>query len=394
MGAIAEIDIQQFGEIIEWTITHGLKTAILGLGAPGIGKSESIQQIAAKYGYHLEDKRLAQMSEVEIGGLMYPSADKTETNWLCPDWFPKENGPKTILLLDEITSAPKRVQVAAYQLVLDRRIGRFKLPESTVVIALGNRAEDNGVYVEMAAPLANRFEIYNINLKPDKWLAWARKANVHPAVTAYIESNPKDLHDRVEDSEDIVFTSPRSWKRVSDILWADNNDENTTRDNSQSDVGQIALRKIQATLGSEVYSKFLQFTKMSQYANLVNAIMSGDKSALTSEERSCRISDGVSVSARCLILNVGENYLRNFGEQTNELYKAGDPSAEQFKKGYANAFGRWKGWVANNLGDESAARTATALKEYSPFLSSDQAKDNVINAASGLTGLAAELDVI
>lgn len=153
----------------------------MGLGAPGVGKSQVVARVAKRYGFHLEDLRLAQMSEVEIGGLICPDKEARKTEWLKPNFFPEEDGPKTILLLDEITSANKRVQVAAYQLVLDRRIGRHKLPESTIIIALGNRENDNGVFVQLAAPLADRFTILDIKLDVDEWL---HDYAMNPAISA------------------------------------------------------------------------------------------------------------------------------------------------------------------------------------------------------------------
>ena len=139
--------IRDFGECIEFNIEHNIKHAILGLGAPGIGKSQIVQQIGDKHGFKVIDIRLSQMSEVEIGGLIYPNEDKTKTRWLTPEILPdeKRDGKNTILLLDELTSCSKRVQVAAYQLILDRRIGEYRLPEGTFIVALGNREEDDGV---------------------------------------------------------------------------------------------------------------------------------------------------------------------------------------------------------------------------------------------------------
>ena len=108
--------ITEFRECVEYNIDHNIKHAILGLGAPGVGKSQVIRQIGKKYGYKVIDIRLAQMSEVEIGGLIYPNAERTKTVWLSPEILPdeKRDGKNTILLLDEITSCTKRVQVAAY----------------------------------------------------------------------------------------------------------------------------------------------------------------------------------------------------------------------------------------------------------------------------------------
>lgn len=243
--------IKEFGECVEYNIRHNLKHAVLGLGAPGVGKSQLIRQIGAKYGYKVIDIRLAQMSEVEIGGLIYPNESRTKTVWLSPEILPDEerDGPNTILLLDEITSCTKRVQVAAYQLILDRRIGQYKLPEGTFVVALGNREDDDGVYIRLAGPLADRFEIHYIEPDFNGWkYDFALKNGVHPWVVSYLTFHPSSLHTQKDDPEAIVFATPRSWVRVSDILKYD------------SDIRKPVVRnKVIGNVGTAEGTQFLEY---------------------------------------------------------------------------------------------------------------------------------------
>lgn len=214
--------LEEFGEAVEFNIVNNLKTAVLGLGAPGVGKSQIVRQIGEKYGYKVIDVRLAQMSEVEIGGLIYPNESKTGTIWLTPEILPnvERDGEKTILVLDEITSCSKRVQVAAYQLILDRRIGQYTLPEGCFVIALGNREDDNGVYIQLAGPLADRFEIHYIEPDFESWKnGYAIPHGIHSFVLDYLTFKPTALHTQASEDEDaMIFATPRSWERVSDIL--------------------------------------------------------------------------------------------------------------------------------------------------------------------------------
>ena len=245
--------IQEFQETIEFNIEHNLKHSILGLGAPGVGKSQVIRQIGKKYGFKVIDIRLAQMSEVEIAGLIYPNESRTKTIWLAPDILPNEerDGKNTILLLDEITSCPKRVQVAAYQLILDRRIGQYKLPDGTFVVALGNREDDDGVYIRLAGPLADRFEIHYIEPDFNSWkYDFALKHGVHPYVIDYLTSKPAALHTQDPESDAMVFATPRSWERVSDILRID------------SDVSKKVVRhKIIGNIGTVEGSQFVDFCR-------------------------------------------------------------------------------------------------------------------------------------
>lgn len=270
------MNLHEFAEVVEFNIKNNLKLSILGLGAPGLGKSQLIAQIAKKYGYRLIDLRLAQMSEVEIGGLIYPNDSKTRTVWLKPDFFPEPGEQKAILLLDEITSAPKRVQVAAYQLVLDRRIGKHVLPDDTVIIALGNREEDSGVYVQLAAPLANRFNIFNIDIDAKIWLddyAYSdvsskvingKKTPFNPLVSGYIASKPDHLHTQSDNPDAMIFATPRSWERVSDILNADN-----------GELSPVACRLIQGCLDPVTYSEFITLCRNNEEIQLSYDILSG-----------------------------------------------------------------------------------------------------------------------
>ncbi|MBR4514448.1 MAG: AAA family ATPase [Lachnospiraceae bacterium] len=245
------MNIREFKDCVRFNIEHNIKHAILGLGAPGVGKSQAIKQIGEEFGYKVIDLRLAQMSEVEIGGLIYPNEDRTKTRWLSPEVLPDEerDGKNTILLLDEITSCPKRVQVAAYQLILDRRVGQYTLPEGTFVIGLGNREDDDGVYIRLAGPLADRFEIHYIDVDFKTWKNdFAIPFKVHPYVVKYLSFKPQALHTQVPDSEEMIFATPRSWERVSDILKYDSNLNNP-----------VVVNKIAGNVGQAETAQFVKF---------------------------------------------------------------------------------------------------------------------------------------
>lgn len=277
--------IREFQETVEFNIQHNIKHSILGLGAPGVGKSQVIRQIGKKFGYKVIDIRLAQMSEVEIGGLIYPNEARTRTVWLAPDILPNEerDGKNTILLLDEITSCTKRVQVAAYQLILDRRIGQYTLPEGTFVVALGNREDDDGVYIKLAGPLADRFEIHYIESDFESWkYDFALKHGIHRYVVDYLTFKPSDLHTQEPDSDVIVFATPRSWERVSDIL------------NIDSDVSKPVIRnKIIGNIGVAAGTQFVEFCKKQRKVISVQDLLGGRAKAPNNPEELAILVDGL-----------------------------------------------------------------------------------------------------
>ena len=133
-------------------------------GAPGIGKSELVQGIVdqGELGNALMiDMRLALLEPTDLRGYPFRNPETNTMEWSPPSDLPSQDladsYDNVVLFLDELNSAPPSVQAAAYQLVLNRRIGQYILPDNVRIIAAGNRETDRGVTYRMPAPLANRF---------------------------------------------------------------------------------------------------------------------------------------------------------------------------------------------------------------------------------------------
>ena len=120
-------------------------------GPPGIGKSELVEGIARDLGGLMIDLRLGQMEPTDIRGIPFYNKDIGKMDWAPPVELPDEemskDYPIVILFLDELNSAAPSVQSAAYQLILNRRIGKYRLPDNVVMVAAGNRESDKGVTI-------------------------------------------------------------------------------------------------------------------------------------------------------------------------------------------------------------------------------------------------------
>jgi hypothetical protein len=122
------------------------------------------------------------------------------------------------LFLDELTSAVPTVTAAAYQLILDRRLGEYRLPPEWIVVAAGNRQGDRGVTYQMPAPLANRFVHYEVEPDLDDWVAWAHAHGIDPRIVAFLRFRPDLLFDFDPQRHQAAFPSPRSWEFASRAL--------------------------------------------------------------------------------------------------------------------------------------------------------------------------------
>ena len=186
-------------------------------GAPGIGKSTIIRELAESRGIGFIDVRLAQREPIDIRGLPVPEGDGVK--WLVSSEWPRDPNSRGIILFDEITAADRSLQVAAYEFILDRRLGDlYKVPDGWYICAAGNRVEDRAVASTMSSALANRFLHVELQEDAEVWSKWALARGLHPNVVAFIRFKPDYLFSTENENLERGWPSPRSWERVSTIL--------------------------------------------------------------------------------------------------------------------------------------------------------------------------------
>jgi MoxR-like ATPase len=187
-------------------------TPVMLWGPPGVGKSQIVAQVAAKHAVRMIDIRLSQMEPTDLRGIPFRAGERVE--WSIPNLLPEvaRHGARGILFLDEITSAPPTVTAAAYQLILDRRLGDYRVPDGWAIFAAGNRQGDRGVTYHMAAPLANRFTHYEVEADLDDWVAWAHRHDIDERLIAFLRFRPELLFEFKPNVNPIAFPSPRTWE--------------------------------------------------------------------------------------------------------------------------------------------------------------------------------------
>lgn len=242
------------------SIKHALrkKRPIFLWGPPGIGKSDIVAQITASLpNSHLIDVRLSLWEPTDIKGIPYFNSNANTMSWAPPSELPSQEFAaqydNIVLFLDEMNSAAPSVQAAAYQLILNRKVGTYKLPDNVMIVAAGNREADKGVTYRMPAPLANRFVHLELAVNFDDWFSWAVNNKVHQDVVGYLSFSKKDLYDFDPKSPSRSFATPRSWSFVSELL-EDDIDAGTTTDLVAGAIGEglavkfMAHRKVAASM--------------------------------------------------------------------------------------------------------------------------------------------------
>ena len=185
-------------------------------GPPGCGKSSVIKQVAQDLGLELLDVRATLLDPVDLRGL--PTVADGVAAWCPPAFLPRAG--RGLLFLDELAQAPPSVQAACLQLVLDRQLGEYTLPDEWCVVAASNRAEDRAGTHRLISPLLNRFVHLDLDVSADDWQQWAVTANVAPEVRAFLRFRPGLLFQLEPAGNPRAFPTPRSWQFVSDVLAA------------------------------------------------------------------------------------------------------------------------------------------------------------------------------
>lgn len=192
-------------------IAGRLQLSVMIWGPPGIGKSSVVAQAAEDHTMRLIDVRLSQLAPTDLRGLPVP--DNGVARWYPPEFLPREG--RGVLFLDELNMAPPAVQGIAQQLILDRRVGSYEVPEGWYIWAAGNRKEDRASVFDMPAPLANRF--LHLEVQPDfeSFKRYAIERGLHEQIVAFLSYRPVLLHKL--DTQRVAWPSPRSWAMANQL---------------------------------------------------------------------------------------------------------------------------------------------------------------------------------
>jgi MoxR-like ATPase len=243
-------------------------------GPPGIGKSSIVKQTAERHGIDFIDLRLSQLAPTDLRGLPVADPQALVSRWLPPEFLPRDGAG--ILFLDEINLAPPVMQGMAQQLILDRRVGSYTVPDGWFIIAAGNRKEDRAASFDMPAPLANRFIHLEIEPDLDSFKHYALERGIDEQIIAFVMFRPELLHKLTP--QQAAWPSPRSWDMANMLL------------KHHMDVG--------AAIGAGAAVEFRAFRDLYVQVPDLDAILKGANDPSWPEEPSVRYATVVGLTAR------------------------------------------------------------------------------------------------
>jgi hypothetical protein len=272
----AEVNHKELKEHIKKS--YNTDIALFVKGTMGIGKSDVVKQTAMEIAkekglefvknewgegkFSMIDIRLSQRNPEDLKGLPMFNKDNKTTEWYVPEELPKAG--QGIIFFDELNLAVPSIQAAAYEIILEKRLGTYKIPEGWGIVAAGNGTNDNANTYLLSSPLKNRFSHVQLGVPSiNDWTIWAAENNINPSIISFLNFKEVYLYKFDSNSDDDAFATPRSWSFASKLI------EGETKDNS-------IKRYLASAVGEGIAHEYIAFHKMAAALDIDGMIKSPD----------------------------------------------------------------------------------------------------------------------
>ena len=215
----------------EYVIPQIRQRPVLLLGAPGIGKTQIMEQIARECGIGLVSYTITHhtrqsaiglpfVSKKEFGGRPYTVTEYTMSEIVASVYekMEKTGLKEGILFIDEINCVSETLAPAMLQFLQCKTFGSHEIPRGWIIVAAGNPPEYNKSVREFDVVTMDR--VKKIEVEPDfsVWKEYAIRQQLHPAVISYLNTKPSGFY-RMETTVDgRKFATPRGWEDLSQML--------------------------------------------------------------------------------------------------------------------------------------------------------------------------------
>lgn len=264
-------------------------------GSPGIGKSQLVYQMAAnagpwvsqlgalgeaaalkramEQGVSLIDYRVSLRDPVDMMGIPVPCPETGRMIWLNPDELPQvdRDGHYGLLFTDEINAANSAMMAACLGLVLDGKIGGYRLPPGWIVVAAGNKTSDRASAQRMSSALLSRFANLYVSHDVPSFTRYANRIGMRQEIVAFLRFRLELLYGTP--SSDGPYPTPRGWERVAGYL--DTPDD-------------VRMHLIAGLVGADAAAQICAFMDLYKTIQSLDDIIADPVSAAVPQEASLR----------------------------------------------------------------------------------------------------------
>jgi hypothetical protein len=270
-------------------------------GPPGVGKTftcyAAAKEIGAKYmECSVKSIMMSAIEPTDIVGTPWKHGEHPYTSYLPLKWaweasveyeeFMKTQhgseytAPPMFLFFDDYVVAHEQVQAAGHKLFHEKMAGDLTIRKNVLLIAAGNRPEDNAAACEMKTAMASRFRWVYFHLTTDDWLKWARKeGRIHPLVSSFIHNHRNSLHNFNPDAAEKAFACPRTWEMMSRAMFENDGLVNKSIQDSADSITHDFFKIAAGIVGSGMAGEFAGFMDRTAHAIPVDRIIKNPKKA-------------------------------------------------------------------------------------------------------------------
>lgn len=198
---------KQTQAFLENVIKNDWKKPLFLKGLPGIGKTSIVNQLGEKYGLEVRTVIWSQLAPVDVRGV--PDVRDGITHWNPPVFFPRAG--KGILLLDEANMASPSMMQLMQQLIQERVVGEYRIPDGWFIWATGNCSKSKAAIYDMPGPTRNRYSIIDVEYGMDDFRSYAVQQKVDESILGFLSFQEHYLHKIPDHDDESQFPTPRSW---------------------------------------------------------------------------------------------------------------------------------------------------------------------------------------
>ena len=216
----------------EYEIPTSKQRPIFLIGAPGIGKTQIMEQIAREcqvglvsytITHHTRQSAIGLpfISKENYNGREYSVTEYTMSEIVASVYkkMEKTGLKEGILFIDEINCVSETLAPAMLQFLQYKTFGNHEIPEGWIIVAAGNPPEYNKSVREFDVVTMDRVKKIEIHPEFSVWKEYAYKEGIHGAVISYLTAKPNYFYQMEMTVDGMNFATPRGWEDLSKIIY-------------------------------------------------------------------------------------------------------------------------------------------------------------------------------